>query len=232
MKERAISVENDVLQLREEVKKLEIQHRVFMSSMFVKTPWKVVVEYFRVFRNGLTKECAVRRDPDSATRTSYSNESYLQWGFLSSTMASDVVGGSGLGVDQMMNDWKWISLLHEDFTTQLVCLEAGPGDLMIARTKVCVTFSLDTVQYAFPHLINAENWPLARKLIGQRLCMKGSTYFQWDTESRRVVSVQYDIDMLTPMLELLGNMDDVSCVFDNAHVTSACGLVADTSLTI
>lgn len=138
---RALSVENAVLLLREDIRKLKIQHRVVSSSVFVKTPWNVVAEYFRVFRKGL-KGGRVRPNPSSTSGTHSSKESYIQWGFLCSTMASDVIGESGRGVEAFMKDWKRIMLVNEDFTTQLECLEAGPNDLMVANTNVTSSSAL------------------------------------------------------------------------------------------
>ncbi|ETP37234.1 hypothetical protein F442_14949 [Phytophthora nicotianae P10297] len=46
--------------------------------------------------------------------------------------------------------------------------------------------------------------------------MLGSIRFEWDAINGQVTSVSTESDMLTPMLHLLGNLEDVSRVFADA----------------
>ncbi|POM59662.1 hypothetical protein PHPALM_31572 [Phytophthora palmivora] len=104
-------------------------------------------------------------------------------------MASDVVGVIGYGVEALLQNWKLISLCHPDIDIKLVRLENGPGDSVVATTRAFMG--------------------LASRLLGQKLVMNGCTHLIWDNEAKRVVNIQYTADLLAPMLQLLGNLEDV-----------------------
>ncbi|RLN48757.1 hypothetical protein BBJ29_008296 [Phytophthora kernoviae] len=150
----------------------------------------------------------------------------VQRNFLRATMSSDVIGETGCGVEALLETWKMITLLHEDIDIQLLRLDQGAGGSLVATTKVKFSINEKTVRLAFPHLINADeadNWSrLAAKLLGQQLVVHGAVRLMWDEDSDRMISVQNEADMLTPMLQLLGNLEDVFCVFDNALITPEC----------
>ncbi|KAG3143633.1 hypothetical protein PC128_g24546 [Phytophthora cactorum] len=61
--------------------------------------------------------------------------------------------------------------------------------------------------------------PLADKLLGQRIVARGSTRFDWGTGDDRVTSIISESDMLTPMLLILGNLEDVSKVFEKSLIS-------------
>lgn len=61
--------------------------------------------------------------------------------------------------------------------------------------------------------------------MGQEFAMYGSISLQWDEKTGRVTSFHHTADMLTPMLKILGNLDEVSLLFSNASITPDCGLV-------
>ncbi|KAG6944495.1 hypothetical protein JG688_00017046 [Phytophthora aleatoria] len=49
--------------------------------------------------------------------------------------------------------------------------------------------------------------------------MSGSTHFEWDQENCRLVSVLAQSDMLTPILHLVGGLENAAYVFDSALIT-------------
>ncbi|KAI9990314.1 hypothetical protein PInf_021124 [Phytophthora infestans] len=61
--------------------------------------------------------------------------------------------------------------------------------------------------------------PLAAKLLNNRLVVQGSVSLDWDDTTNRIVRVVTQLDMVTPMLRLLGNLEDVSRVFDKALIS-------------
>ncbi|KAF4319353.1 hypothetical protein JM18_003205 [Phytophthora kernoviae] len=150
----------------------------------------------------------------------------VQRNFLQATMSLDVIGETGCGVEALLETWKMITLLHEDIDIQLLRLDQGAGGSLVATTKVKFSINEKTLRLAFPHLINADeagNWSrLAAKLLGQQLVVRGAVRSMWDEDSDRMISVQNEADMLTPMLQLLGNLEDVFCVFGNALITPEC----------
>ncbi|KAG3085235.1 hypothetical protein PI124_g18537 [Phytophthora idaei] len=56
-------------------------------------------------------------------------------------------------------------------------------------------------------------------LLNQRLSVSGSVRFDWDTSTGRVIRLESKVDLMTPMLQLLGSLEDVARVFDKALVT-------------
>lgn len=137
-------------------------------------------------------------------------------------MSSDVVGVIGYGVEALLQNWKLVSLCHPDIDIQLVRLEGGPGDSLVAITRGTYTITENTLRLALPHLVDSSNdgmWdPLATRLLGQKLVIKGCSSVLWDEDAGRVVSIQYTADMLTPVLQLLGNLGEVSRMFSHARV--------------
>jgi hypothetical protein len=80
----------------------------------------------------------------------------------------------------------------------------------------------------FPHLVEGKATRLssiADKLLGQRLVIRGSVRFDWDSGSSRVTRLISQGDMLSPLLQLLGNLDDVSLVFSRSRIQPDANLV-------
>lgn len=50
--------------------------------------------------------------------------------------------------------------------------------------------------------------------------------FEWDAASARVTSIVCKADILTPLLQLFGSLDDVSRVFEQAQLTTEGRLVS------
>ncbi|KAK1943297.1 bZIP transcription factor 1 [Phytophthora citrophthora] len=218
------SLESSVDALKKEIQELTLQRQVISAGVRTNyTRWAVAAEYFRLFRNGIT---GVPTMPNSEVVIPV--ESNVQRKFLEATMALDVVGTGGYGVDGLLRIWKLTSLCHPDIDIQLVRLEDGPADSLIATTRGTHTITEGTLRFAFPHLTDGseENTWLASRLLGQRLVMTSSSRIMWNTETQRVVSIQYSADMLTPMLQLLGNLEDVSKVFTNARLNAESRFVA------
>ncbi|KAG7394317.1 hypothetical protein PHYBOEH_005362 [Phytophthora boehmeriae] len=235
MKQRQLVVDlaDDIQKLREEIQQLQVQrHTISYGVPASKTVWSVAAEYFRLFRNGSQlPETAVGA---TSSRAVCAVDFQVQRNFLRATMSSDVVGETGCGVEALLETWKMITLLHEDINVQLLRLDQGAAGSLVATTKVTFSINENTMRLAFPHLVSVDeagNWsPLAAKLLGQQLVVRGAVRLIWDEVSGRMISVQNEADMLTPMLQLLGSLEDVSCVFDNALVTPACKFAMGESL--
>jgi hypothetical protein len=143
-------------------------------------------------------------------------------------MAPDVLGATGCGVEALLEDWRLISLFHEDSDVQLVRLEHGSAGSMTATMKYRVGITANTMQYAFPHLTEdkAESRALCLKFLGKMLELDGVVHFRWDGKSCRVQSLKYTADILTPTLKLLETLEDILQVFDGALIGLDCNLVA------
>ncbi|KAG2532209.1 hypothetical protein JM16_000474 [Phytophthora kernoviae] len=188
------------------------------------TVWNVAAEYFRLFRYGyVSPQMTVGTTSDDVSELMNSNKSHAQLDFLQSTMASDVTDGTLCGVEQLLKNWRLLSLYHKDVRMELVRLEKAPGvgESLIATTSISLTITESTLRYVYPHLTdNREGeWsPLADKLLNQHIVMRGSVHFDWDRLNGWVARLESKVDILTPMIRLLGNLEDVARVFDGAFI--------------
>ncbi|EEY53834.1 uncharacterized protein PITG_07438 [Phytophthora infestans T30-4] len=96
-----------------------------------------------------------------------------------------------------------------------------------------VTITDNTLRRAFPHL-NSDGvgvdkggvWsPVAAKMLNKKIVMQGSVTFGWDRATEKVTSIYAQADLVTPLLNLLGSLEDVSCAFYKARVTPDCRFV-------
>ncbi|KAG2773419.1 hypothetical protein PC129_g21651 [Phytophthora cactorum] len=201
------TLEEENQQLRGQIENLQRRRRLVST---VRPPkenvWNVALVYFRVFRNGL----------QSRTQSSRN-----QFEFLKATMAPDMVFNTGRGPEAMTRTWKCISLWFQDAELELEGMEKGPTGSLIAATTTRVTVTERTLRNVFPHLWvkSGKYKELAEKLLGQRIVMRGSIQFDWDSTHRRVRSVIAQSDLLRPMLGIVGSLEDVTQVFDKAIIS-------------
>ncbi|OWY98751.1 hypothetical protein PHMEG_00030410 [Phytophthora megakarya] len=229
------NLENDVQNLQKEIKELEYRQLCESTVVTVSNVWFVALEYLRIFRHGF-------------------KESSFEWnaaafGFLQKAMATDVSDGclhgpkalmqnwelfsSYYGPKALMQNWELFSSYFDDIHVELKSMTNTMDGSILATTSTTFTISSDTLRLAFPHLNSDEHggmyggtWsPLAKRMEGQRLVMRGSVRFFWDSVTERVVRILTWSDMLTPFCRVLGNLEDVSHVFDRALVTLDCRLL-------
>uniref|UniRef100_H3GNP8 BZIP domain-containing protein n=1 Tax=Phytophthora ramorum TaxID=164328 RepID=H3GNP8_PHYRM len=208
-----LALESANSKLRQEVEELKLKRcNTHIGIPTTQTVWTVAMHYFRIFRFGLRSPPPLLRD--------------FVLSFLQNAMAPDVTDGSICGVDALLENWSLFSVYFDNINIQLERLEIGGSvNLVMATTTTTVTISADTLRRVFPHLVaNEEGNSLATKLQGRCISMRGSVLFTWDDKNDCVASMQSRSDMLTPLLQLLGNLEDVSRVFDSALVTPECRL--------
>ncbi|POM57941.1 BZIP transcription factor [Phytophthora palmivora] len=136
-------------------------------------------------------------------------------------MAPDVTDGIVCGVEALLEHWKLVSQYFSDVNVELKRLEEVAPDSLLATTVVSVTITDNTLCQVFPHLVGEGGRvsPLGEKLRNQRVVLRGSVRFDWDASMGRVLRHESKVDGLTPVLQLLGGLEDVATVFDKALVT-------------
>ncbi|OWZ21938.1 hypothetical protein PHMEG_0003427 [Phytophthora megakarya] len=171
---------------------------------------RIALEYLSRFRNGLP--CVAELQ---------SSQNFAELEFLKRTMLPDVVFNAERGVKAIVSNWKRLSLSFYDIEVELDNLVEGLGGSLIATTTTSVTITQQTLENVFPHLCvdDIDSDPLAQKLLNKRLVVIGSTRFDWDDKSSRVKSITSQSDMLTPILRLLGDLENTSRVFENAMIS-------------
>ncbi|KAK1948581.1 hypothetical protein P3T76_000870 [Phytophthora citrophthora] len=220
---KVLDLEIGIRQLRNEIQQLKMQKEIISAGVSTNTTvWSVAAEYFRLFRNGF-KGPMVMLQPSTSEPSLVSlrsRESFVQKDFFIATMAEDVMGDTGFGVQRLLDGWKQLSMYHEDMEIELIRLDVGPDEDLIATVRSATTMSEKALRHGFPHLFDDGEWtPLGVKLLDQRMVMHGVVSFVWDEDRGRVSSLQYSVDMLTPVMQVLGNLEDVARVFGRAQVT-------------
>ncbi|TDH74277.1 uncharacterized protein CCR75_005076 [Bremia lactucae] len=208
-------IEVAIVKLKFEIGQLEVKCNMAAPLPTTRTNWAFVSEYFRHFNYYISS-------PIIFSKTAYK--------FLDTIMAPDVVVGSYFGVDAHFGCWELFALYFEDLRVDLKGLTTSAPGTLVARTTTCVSITNNTLCRAFPHLnsdgaggANGGVWsPLAVKLLGTKFSMRGSVVFGWDSVTNKVIRVHGQADMISPMLSLLGNFEDVSYVFQRALVTPDC----------
>lgn len=154
-------------------------------------------------------------------------------------MAPDVTDGLLCGPEALLENWGLFSLCFADSNVEVEHLKKGEvTNTVVAIITTNVTISNNTLRRLFLHLnsggqggAKGGKWsPLADRLRGQRLVMHGSACFYWDKTTDRVVRMETRSDLLTPLLSVLGRLEDVSRVFEHALVTPECRLIARTNV--
>ncbi|OWZ13205.1 hypothetical protein PHMEG_00013513 [Phytophthora megakarya] len=147
-------------------------------------------------------------------------------------MTSDVTDGSTCGTEAILDTWKFFSQNFGSILLELDSLERGALEgTLVATTTTSITITRNTLRVVFPHLLSEKRtlfW-LACKLIDQRLVMRGQVFFQWNDKTKRVVRIHSQADMVTSMLPIVGNLENVSRVFEGALVTPEFNMVPDIS---
>ncbi|KAJ8577560.1 hypothetical protein ON010_g1643 [Phytophthora cinnamomi] len=204
LKDRAATLDQQVQTLRLEVQKLEFQHKTISPRLIDNTtPWKVVAEYFRLFRYALMACVPIS---ERCKRPRHANAARI----IHPPRFSAANNGAGRDCRERTRGGRNARTLeiHFPLATKL----RGPG----------CAFGEQPGRLS-SRLYEDESHPMR---IHAALCLSeahveilGHTTFVWDSENGRVLSVEGKADVLTPMLRLLGNLDDLAFVFDQALAT-------------
>eukprot|EP00644_Phytophthora_capsici_P006572 jgi/Phyca11/118759/e_gw1.36.312.1 len=206
-------LEEAILKLQGEIKSLETQEQAMPLVPTNPTMWSAALAYFRQF-NYFMYTSGVQ--PSAALS------------FLYTLLDPGVTERSITGADALVDKWRLFSLFFEDVQVELKDLKALTFNALAASTTTHVTITEDTLQAVFPNSINDgrdARSSLAGRLVGQRVTMYGSVRFDWDNLHNRVVAVDCSADILTPLLCVLGNLQDVSRLFDKAILSPDCRFV-------
>lgn len=203
--DNARALKEKVTALREEVQQLEkMCSSVPLSRDLNKTmPLEVVVEYFRLFRNGFKPTVSVS-ELCSFTGAKHLDKAHVQTQFFQAITAPNALFNAGYGVEVALEDWRLVSL-HLVYDLERV--ERGGGGFVIAHMNGITTIMAKMLRMAFPDFNDndeEDKWAsLAEKLLGQRLVVPSGICFHFVDTNNRVVSARYEADMMTPLLKLL-----------------------------
>ncbi|KAF4029438.1 hypothetical protein GN244_ATG18831 [Phytophthora infestans] len=201
-----LSLKNETLQLRDEIQTLEKRRSAVISvTPIQECLWGVVVEYFHVFRFGV--------------RSTAMNflEASAQLKFLERTMTLDVVTNSGFGPKALLASWSRLSTSLQGIEVELLNAKRESENSLVATITTALTMTQHTLKTQFPHLCHSSS-SLEKKLLHQEIVMPGTVQFTWDSTCGRITSALGRSDMLAPILQLVGSVDDLSRVFEYSAV--------------
>ncbi|KAG6616112.1 bZIP transcription factor 1 [Phytophthora cinnamomi] len=198
--------------LRKEIEDLKSRCQISFRTPTFQTPWTVAADYFRHFNNFIVYP-GTQHDAASI--------------FLRRIMAPDTVDDVFPGVDTQIENWRRFAPFFGDTRLELRGMEMSSERDLVASTLANITVSWNTLRYAFPHLnsdgkggAQGGDWsPIATKIVGQTLVVRGTVIFGWDDTSDKVVRFHAQADLLTPVLNVLGSLADVSLFFSEALIT-------------
>ncbi|GMF65213.1 unnamed protein product [Phytophthora lilii] len=220
-------LQNGVHELRSEIQKLTTQrHTLCYGVQAQHNIWYVAVEYFRLLRYGFLMPL------DGLESSRGAGDGQDQECFLRATMAADVAIGEMSGIDALIDQWQRYSSYFVSLHLRQKQMEQQPLGIKASAT-LSLTITEATIRNVLPHLLPRENTQasenddevflsrLASTLLGQRIDCQCTVRFVWDDSARRVTRLDSSIDLLTPLLRVLGNLADVSYVLGKALLTPA-----------
>ncbi|KAE9172977.1 hypothetical protein PF005_g26472 [Phytophthora fragariae] len=212
-------LEEGAQQPQQEIRRLTVRRYTLCYGVQTKhNVWNVAVEYFRLLRYGfLMPLCGSVADAASPE-----TEIHEQECFFRAAMADDVGVGELKGVDALIEQWKRYSSYFGSLHLQLNRMEQQPLGDMVAVATLSLTITEATLQYVFPHLLAVPHYSsLTPRLLNQRLECSCTVRFTWDDSTGRVARLDSTIDLLSPLLRVLGSLEDVSHVVGEALITPA-----------
>ncbi|KAF1783296.1 hypothetical protein GQ600_9610 [Phytophthora cactorum] len=145
--------------------------------------------------------------------------------FLRATMAPDLDIGARSGIEALTKSWRIFAHAFPGGHIQLESIRQLTSLCLVATTRTSVTLTKQMLQYLFHSFTDGSEASSKRRehifarLLNQRIVMGGSVRFDWDDTSKRVIGLYTHVDILSPMLTLLGNLEDASFVFSGALIT-------------
>ncbi|KAF4144303.1 hypothetical protein GN958_ATG06624 [Phytophthora infestans] len=113
-----------------------------------------------------------------------------------------------------------------DVSIQVKQLKQTAEHSIVALTPISFTITASAIRGAFPHLFEAREGSrcaqVAARLRDKHLVLTGSVRFDWDMKSKQVTLLHHQVDMVSVLVRLLDDLEDVVLVFDGANITPEC----------
>ncbi|OQR95839.1 hypothetical protein THRCLA_07527 [Thraustotheca clavata] len=166
---------------------------------------RVIEEYYRVFSNGFATNIEQQR---------------LQRNFVRSIMTKDTCFMDTQGAESVLEQWRLMTSSHHTLRiSPLSCELMKEDDAVVVRavSRYLCRVSRKTIATLYPHVLFNER--LVQALLGLEIDAIDTVHSYFD-EDGRIVRHDVVIDFVSPLLKLLGNVDDVASVLSDAHLTS------------
>ncbi len=210
---KAILLEQQNLEYREENRRLErkaqsllnqnmlvSRHLIFSGNSAV----KIIEEYYKVFANGFAMNCPVKQE--------------YQRNFVHSIMTDETTFMNTQGASNVLNQWRLMTGSHHSLRiVPLSCeyVKEEDGVVVRALSRYIVRISRKTLATLYPHVLNNER--LVQHLIGLEVDALDTVHSYFDVDGR-IIRHDVVIDFVSPLIKLLGNVDDVASVLSGSHL--------------
>lgn len=150
-------------------------------------------------------------------------------------MSPHVALGEMNAVDALLEQWRRYSTYFGNLHLKLMQMEEQSLGALAVSAVLSITIKEITLRRVFPHLLGSTrtngadpgsgNLSLCTRLLGQRLECRCSLRFLWDESTAQVTRLDSTMDLVTPLLWVLGNLQDVSVVLDKALISSENAII-------
>ncbi|ETP11564.1 hypothetical protein F441_12921 [Phytophthora nicotianae CJ01A1] len=222
MKQRKLEMDlvESVANLKDEVQELKMQYRLLSYRIPTTTTiWVIAAEYFRLFRHGI-KGPVIKKEPVLTATTTSLTINQAQRHFIETVMADDVTDGVIVGIQAFIDSIALHYQCYDEIDLRPLHMVYGPGDSLVVTTKCELTITDKTLYHGFPNLVKHGKWSfLAGKMLGKKIVINGSMHVARDYGSKRVTRLQWQADLMIPLLRLLGSLEAVARVFNSARLS-------------
>ncbi|CAH0482305.1 unnamed protein product [Peronospora belbahrii] len=219
-----MTLEKSVEQLHQELDVLKCKYRDLSShGRSNQSPWSIAAEFFQLVETSF-------RSPWIMSST-HEMEKYTETRqlvtILERAFAKDVALGELRRADALMEQLRLYSHYFGEPDLQLQRIESMAPHVTAAHGILSVTVTEITLQHVFSHVKKPASGDqtevsprqLYQRLLGQRLECSCLVIFLFNKASDHVVRLVATIDLIPALLRVLGNLRDVSKVFEHAQVS-------------
>ncbi|KAL8009172.1 hypothetical protein Plhal703r1_c01g0001401 [Plasmopara halstedii] len=223
-KNAQLQLEKSTEELHKDLETLKRRYRDLSSrERIIQSPWSIVADVFRLLDICFRSSWRMT----STKEMKFHTETRELLTILERSFASNVAMGELQGVDAMMEQLLLYSQIFQTSWLQLQRIERVAPGVMAARATINLTLTEFTLRHAFPHLEEStsqetDGSSLFLRLLDQQLECRCSLTFFFDEESDRVVRLAASVDLMTPLLQVLGTLEDVKTVLEHARISEEC----------
>ncbi|KAE8972330.1 hypothetical protein PR003_g22889 [Phytophthora rubi] len=221
---RKRQLQRDNQRLEEEIQGLKLRKRsIRFERKTNQSPWTIVGEVFRLLEDGFRSPWRLASMEEMMKHA----DTRQRLAFLEKVFVHNVSMGDLRGINALMDQWRRYSLYFEEPHLELKRVEVIAKGVVSATATFSVTITDFTLRCVLPELATCggrKTLQLKKTLLGKRMECNCSMRFLFDEASGRVVRLEPKIDLVTPMLRILGNIKDVTAVFKYALISSECVL--------
>ncbi|KAK1934138.1 bZIP transcription factor 1 [Phytophthora citrophthora] len=220
-------MQHHIQQLHEEVQSLKLKRqRLRFGPRANRSPWSIVSNVFRLIETSFRSPWQVTNADEMVQNA----EARPILAMLQESFAHDVGMGDLNGMDALLEQVRRYALYFCDPKVHLKLVEELVPGVLTATAQFTATVSEFTLRCIFPHLqtprpgddIEDEIRALREKMLGQSLHCSCKMTFMIDEETGRVARLEASFDWMSPLIRLLGNVDDVSSMLNQALITRDC----------